>query len=244
MPTAASGYPPLDTPKPVAENVWIVDSVMRTMAVTIPVRMSVVRLRSGALWLHSPTRPTDALLRALGEFGSVRHLVAPNVVHWSFVKDWQRRFPDSVAWAAPGLRARRPVRRSGVRLDHDLSATPPAAWADDIDQTVVRGGFDVNEVAFLHRATKTLMLTDLVESFERDKVAAPLRPLVRLAGAMGPDGMAPAHYRLAVNWRRADAAAAAAQLLAWAPERVIFAHGQWFETDGTARLRRSLRWLL
>lgn len=29
-----------------------------------------------------------------------------------------------------------------------------------------------------------------------------------------------------------------------APERVIFAHGDWFRSNGTERLRRSLRWLL
>lgn len=29
-----------------------------------------------------------------------------------------------------------------------------------------------------------------------------------------------------------------------APGRVILAHGRWFETDGTARLRQSFSWLL
>ena len=28
------------------------------------------------------------------------------------------------------------------------------------------------------------------------------------------------------------------------PERVIIAHGRWFETEGAAELRRSFRWLL
>jgi hypothetical protein len=33
-------------------------------------------------------------------------------------------------------------------------------------------------------------------------------------------------------------------VLAWEPDRVIFAHGRWFERDGAAELRRSFRWLV
>jgi hypothetical protein len=61
---------------------------------------------------------------------------------------------------------------------------------------------------------------------------------------MAPDGMAPAHLRFALNRKRKEAAAAAWRLIAWEPERVIFAHRRWFDRDGTAQLRRSLRWLL
>jgi hypothetical protein len=33
-------------------------------------------------------------------------------------------------------------------------------------------------------------------------------------------------------------------MLSWQPERVVFAHGRWFERDGTARLRHAFRWIL
>ena len=42
----------------------------------------------------------------------------------------------------------------------------------------------------------------------------------------------------------AQAKALAQELVDWGPERVIFAHGKWFDRDGTTHLRRSLRWLL
>ncbi|RAI40974.1 hypothetical protein CH341_22660 [Rhodoplanes roseus] len=214
------------------------------MGLALPVRMTVVRLANGAMWLHSPTRCDDALAREITRIGPVRHLVAPNVAHWSFLKDWAARCPDATTWAAPGLRDRAPVKASGTRLDHDLGTTPPAAWASDIDQGIVPGGFGVSEVAFLHRASGTLVLTDLIENFEPEKVGPLARPLLALMGAMAPDGKAPAHLRFAINRRRAAARAVARELVAWQPERVIFAHGRWFEQDGSAALRRSLRWLL
>jgi hypothetical protein len=32
-------------------------------------------------------------------------------------------------------------------------------------------------------------------------------------------------------------------VIAWEPERVIFAHGRWFDREAAAYLRRSLSWL-
>jgi hypothetical protein len=241
----AAVYPPLNVPKPIAPDLWIVDSgPLRAMGVDIPLRMTVVRLKSGALWLHSPTYYDERLRTELEKIGPILHLVAPNIAHWSFLKDWQAHCPGVTTWAARGLRQRSQVRKSGVALDFDLGADAPNAWANEIDQALVPGGFGVNEVAFLHRPTSTLLLTDLIENFEAEKVNPLLRPLVRLVGAMAPDGKAPAYLRFAIKRKRRPAALAAHRMVAWAPERVIFAHGRWFERDGTAQLKRSLRWLL
>jgi Domain of unknown function (DUF4336) len=237
-------YPPLDVLKPVAPDIWTVDSgPLDAMGLAIPVRMTVVRLKSGDLWLHSPTRYDEGLGLELRRIGTIRHLVAPNVAHWSFLKDWQARCPGVVTWAAPGLRHRSQVKKSGVALDHDLGPSAPEAWAHDIEQAVVPGGFGVNEVAFLHCSTSTLVLTDLIQNFEPEKISPLVRPLVRLAGAMAPDGKAPVHLRFAINRKRDAAAAAARKLVGWAPERVIFAHGLWFNLDGATQLQRALRWL-
>jgi len=237
-------YPPLDVLKPVAPDLWIVDSgPLRAIGLAVPVRMTVVRLTNGELWLHSPTRYTEHLGLELGQLGSVRHLIAPNVAHWSFLKAWQARCSGAVTWAAPGLRGRRQVKNSGVVLHRDLGSSSPEAWVSDIDQVIVPGGLGLNEVAFFHRSTRTLVLTDLIENFESEKVSPLVRPLVRFAGAMAPDGKAPIHVRFAINRKREAAAEAAQRLLDWKPKRVIFAHGRWFNRDATARLRHSLRWL-
>lgn len=238
-------YMPIDTPKSVAEGVWIVDSgPLSAMGLHVPVRMTVVRLQSGELWLHSPTTFSPSLQAELERHGPIAHLVAPNIAHWQFVKDWKDRCPQATTWAVPGLRSRAPVIKSGVALDHDLGASPPAAWAGELDQLLISGGFGVNEIAFFHRASRTLILTDFVENLEPDKLGPVARPLAKLAGATAPDGMAPAHYRFAMNRRRTAVKAAAEQMLAWAPQRVIFAHGSWYDSGGTERLRRSLRWLV
>jgi len=238
-------YPPLDVLKPVAEGVWIVDSgPLRAAGMPLPVRMTVIRLGDGGMWLHSPTRHLEALRRSIEGLGPIRHLVAPNVAHWSFVKDWQLNCPDAVTWAAPNLRRRRQVRKAELRLDRDLSEASPPEWAGEIDQVVVPGGAGFREVDFFHRSSRTLVLTDLVLNLEPEKVPALMRPLGTLLGIRAPNGKAALYLRLIILARRRDAAQAASRMVAWGPERVIFTHGAWFERDGTAALRRSLSWLL
>ena len=238
-------YPPLNTPKPVADGVWVVDSEpLHPAGVAIPVRMTVIRLATGELWLHSPTRFDAVLLHELEMLGPVRHLVAPNIAHWSFLKDWQQHCPDASIWAAPNLRNRRAVKKANLRIDKDLDATAPEAWSGEIEQTIIAGGGGFREVAFLHLATRTLILTDLIVNLEPQKLPFRSRTFARMTGTLAPDGKAPAYLRLLVRLRRKEARAAADRVVGWAPKRVIFAHGAWFERDGVERLKRSLAWLL
>ncbi|ODN71774.1 DUF4336 domain-containing protein [Methylobrevis pamukkalensis] len=238
-------YPPLDLPKAVAENIWVVDSgPLKAMGLfLLPVRMTVVRLTDGSLLLHSPTRCDAALRRRLGELGPVRHLVAPNSAHWTFLEAWQAEYPSATTWAAPGLRDRSQVKKAGVRLDLDLDEADPM-WPGDLNQIHVTGLGGFHEVCLHHRASNTLILTDLVQNLEPEKLAKATRPLAALAGVTAPDGRAPIYLRAIVRAKGEPARAAARQLLALRPERVIFAHGRWFDTEATACLERSLRWLL
>ncbi|WP_152046258.1 DUF4336 domain-containing protein [Aureimonas psammosilenae] len=237
-------YPPLDVPKEVAEGVFVVDSgPIRAMGIPLPVRMSAIRLGNGGLLLHSPTRYSAALHEALERIGPIRHLVAPNSAHWTYLKEWQDHLPQAKTWAAPGLRERGQVKRSGVRLDADLGPGR-AEWDAEVDQVAVPGIGGFCEVALFHKASRTLLLTDLVQNLEPEKLPAPMRVFARLAGNAAPNGRAPAYLRAVIALRGNLAREAARRIVAFEPERVIFTHGAWFETDGAARLRRSLDWLL
>ena len=48
-------YPPLNTPKQVADGVWIVDAApVHAGGIPLPIRMMVLRLAEGGLLQHSP----------------------------------------------------------------------------------------------------------------------------------------------------------------------------------------------
>ena len=171
-PSEQSTYPPLDVLKHVAEGVLIVDSgPLRVLGMPLPVRMTVIQLPGGDLWLHSPTRFSEGLRRELDELGRIRHLVAPDIAHWTFLLEWQRNCRDVITWAAPGLRERAQVQEAAVRIDRELTVVPPLEWAAEIDQVVVRG-LNFSEVDFFHKPTRTLVLTDLVQKSRSREAAA------------------------------------------------------------------------
>jgi hypothetical protein len=239
-------YPPLDVLKPVAKDVWIVDSGPLKAAglVPLPVRMTVISLSGGGLLLHSPTHFNVELKGQMDEIGSLRHIVAPSSAHWTFVKAWQQHVPDATTWAAPGLRERSQVKKSGIRLDYDLGHATADRWPDELEQVHVPGIGGFREVCLFHVESRTLILTDLVQNLESEKLPPAFRPFAALAGVTAPHGRAPIYLRGVVRAKGDAAKVAARQLVALKPERVIFTHGRWFDTDAAARLERSLRWLL
>jgi hypothetical protein len=237
-------YEPLDTPKPVADNIWVVDSgPMHVAGMPLPVRMTVIKLADGALILHSPTQFSFALKEKLDALGRIAHLVAPNTAHWSFMREWQQHLPEAQCWAVPGLSARPVVQKSGLRIDKVLADGVSDAWGEEIEIVLIRGKGLV-EADLFHRPSRTLVLTDLIVNLEPDKLPLPMRLGGKLVGVLAPEGKAPVYARGLVKAGGDQAARAAARLVALEPERVIFAHGRWHDHDGSAHLKRSLDWLL
>ena len=236
-------YPPLDVVKAVAKGVWIVDSgPMSAMGLKLPLRMTIFRLGNGDLVLHSPTPFSAEVGKSVEALGRVRHLVAPNIAHWTFLADWQRAYPDATTWAVPGLRDRAQVRASAVRLDAELGDVAPAAWADTLDQGIVAGGAGFNETWFFHRQTRTLVLVDLIENLEPAKLPPIERLVMRAAAATR--GTTARYLRLPVRMGGLEAKEAIQAIVALDPDRVIFAHGRIFDSDGAAKLKQAFKWLV
>lgn len=241
-------YTPLNALKPLAPELWIVDGPIVHMAALgmhapFPTRMTVVRLADGGLWCHSPTAPGEALFAAVDALGPVRHLVSPNLLHYAHIAAWKRRYPQAVAWASPGVRKRAASQRIEVHFDADLDDAPPPDWADTIDQLRFRGSRVMQEIVFLHRASASLILADLIENFEAAKLPASMRWMARLGGVLDPDGKAPLDMRLTYLGHKAAARACLARLLAWQPQRVVLAHGRCYLDNAGAELSRAFRWL-
>ena len=238
-------YAPLGVLKPLGRDIWLVDGPvvrMRYVAGTLPftTRMTVARLPDGGLWLHSPVALTSGLLAEIRALGRVAALVAPNGLHWEALADWQAVFPDVETWGAPGLAEKAAAR--GYRIDHELGDTAPLAWGDAIAQVLVAGGL-MTEAVFLHRKSSTLIVTDLIENFERGRVRGGiLRFVMRFGGVVDPRGSTPRDLRLTYVGRRRQVRAAVETMLRWRPERVVLSHGRPYLRDGTAELRRAMAW--
>jgi hypothetical protein len=240
-------YPPLHTLKPVAADAWIVDGPiirfgMPWPKMPFPTRMTLLRLAGGDLFVHSPTPLTAGLREQIAEIGTPRWIVGPNRIHYWWIPDYKRAYPGAGVWLAPRIR-----EQAGARIDfqaHRLDAETGYPWDGAISTLPIAGSF-MTEVEFFHHASRTLVLTDFIENFEPGKVGSTwMRWLTRLGGVQDPHGSMPRDLRRTFKCQRAQLKAAVERMLAWEPERIVLAHGRWYDTDGSAELRRAFGWLL
>lgn len=201
-----------------------------------PTRMAVARLSDGSAWVWSPIALTEELARQVESIGPVRHVVAPNKLHHLFLAQWAGRWPEARLYAAPGL-AR---RRTDLHFHGELGDQVEAAWATDIDQALFRGSVAMVETVFFHRASRTVILCDLVQ---RLPAVPGLKGLVmRLDGLIGERGSTPREWRCTFLRRRL-ARRSRDRVLAWNPERLLIAHGQCARDGATALLQDALGWV-
>ncbi len=223
----------------VGDEIWIADGpIVPFYGFPYPTRMAVVRLENGDLWVWSPVRPTAELRGEVAVLGRVRHLVSPNKIHHLFLGEWAAAWPDARLYAPPGLARRRP----DLDFCGTLGGDPEPAWRGQIDQVVVGGSLAMDEVLFYHRRSSTCLVGDLVQRHDPATARGFKGCLMRLDGLVGEDGSTPREWR-ATFFPRTKARQAVRKALAWQPERLVIAHGEWAREDGAAVLRRGLAWL-
>jgi hypothetical protein len=225
-------------------ELWIADGpIVSFFGFAYPTRMAVVRLDAGGLWVWSPVAPTPELVEQVRALGPVRHLVSPNKLHHLFLADWLARFPDAKLWGTASTIA----KVKALRFTGALTDDPPPDWAGQIDQWHFTNSPFLDEVIFLHRASRTAIIGDLSQPFSDAFLKRHwpwwLRSLARLAGMTEGTGHAPIEIRLSFR-HRATARAKVRALIAADPERVVVAHGEIARSGGAAYLRQAFSWLL
>jgi hypothetical protein len=220
-----------------APDLWTADRPQRFAGLEVGTRMTVIRLPEQRLWLHSPVALTPELRADLGALGTPCFAVAPNRYHHLYAGEYTTAFPNLQLFVAPGLDIKRPdLRIAGV-----LDDTAPDGWRDLIDQVVLRGYPMFNEVVFFHRASHTLLTSDLVFNIHGDSPAL-TRWIFRAIAGYGHFG--PTLLERVMIRDRAAAGASLRHILSWDFDRVILAHGHVLERGGRDALRRGYAGLL
>jgi hypothetical protein len=198
--------------------------------------MTVMRLPDRMLMLHSPVKLDPELKRALGELGTVRWLLGPSKVHHLFMADYVGAFPEAALCGAPGLAEKRP----DLHFHHVLSGTPPGGWPAEVRLELVEGAPLMNEVALLHRPSRTLVLTDLVFNVRAgpENRARLFHWLVGATGRFGPHRV----IRLGIR-DRAAARRSIDRILGWDFDRIVMSHGQVVASGGRAMLEEAFSFL-
>jgi hypothetical protein len=165
----------------VPDTIWTFEQVQGIFYVTVPIRMTVVRLEGGGLLVYAPVAPTQECVRLVRELevahGAVKSIILPTVSgleHKVFVGPFARRFPQAQVFVAPdqwSFPVKLPLAWLGLPgnrtqlLSPDKSQMP---FGDEVDYEILGpiglglGPFE--EVALFHRRSHTLLLTDSLVS--------------------------------------------------------------------------------
>lgn len=242
-------YEPLNTLKEVGPGIWIVDGGIIKMdmlgfGVPFSTRMTVVKLEDQSIWIHSPIKADEGLFREIDTLGEVTHLVSPNKIHYAYIVEWKKRYPNATAWSSPGVEKRAESQNIATTFDRPLKDSAPSDWSGEIDQLIFKGSRALEEVVFFHKKSRTLILTDLIENFEPKRTSNIFfKTLYKLAGIAYPKGKTPIDLRLTFVGQKEQAREGYNRMLRWQPEKIILAHGHWYDKNGTDELKRAFKWL-
>ncbi|ESA32041.1 hypothetical protein N836_28210 [Leptolyngbya sp. Heron Island J] len=172
----------------ISDQVWTFDQIQGIFYVVVPIRMTVIRLAAGGLLVYAPVAPTPECLRLVNELvelhGDVKYIILPTVTgleHKVFVGPFARQFQAAQVYVARhqwSFPLNLPLSWLGFPggRTHWLPENPAEApFGDEFDYRVLGpvnlGIGPFSEVALLHRASKTLLVTDAVVSIPADPPA-------------------------------------------------------------------------
>lgn len=165
----------------VKDWIWTFEQVQGIFYVVVPIRMTVIRLEKGGLLVYAPVAPTPECIRLMQElvaqYGEVKYIILPTISgleHKISVGPFARHFAIAQIFVAPNQWSFPvnlplswlgfPKERTQI-LPFESSKTP---FFDEFDYAIL-GPIDLRlglfgEVAFFHRRSQTLFVTDLVIS--------------------------------------------------------------------------------
>lgn len=152
--------------KQIDQNIWVKDSYFLALGCKGSTRMTIVKTEQGLL-IHSPVELSDADIEQINTLGNVSHIVAPNLFHHMHFAACANAFPQATCWAAQGLQQ----KIDGLPTHKILDSSTPIFPADQLQQIEI-GGHKLNETAFFHRASSTLITADFLYNYRAEQYKA------------------------------------------------------------------------
>ena len=216
------------------DDLWVVHHPNRFLGMEFGVRMTIIRLASGGIMLHSPVPISDSLAAEIDQLGMVRYLIAPNLFHHLFVADAVARWPDAVLYAPAGLDEKRP----DLTIHRILGSDP---LPDGIDGCTLAGMKPLSETVLFHAPSATLICCDLLLNITQPR-GLWAKLYLTLNGINGRPGVSKVLAKSAFKDTRA-LRGSIDEILEWPFERLIVSHGDVLETDAAPILRESFQWM-
>ncbi len=220
----------------IGPEIWAAEMSFSLGPCEIGARSIIARLPDGKLWVHSPIALEPAWRAELEKLGEVAYVVAPNTFHFGHHAEWVAAYPKAKFYALPNVKLPK-----GGRFDERLSSVPPPEWSDAVQITILKASKLFREAIFCHRASQTLIATDLLFNLPpTQKVGQKIaRALMGI-----PTGPGISRFEKLLLRDKNAAKATLKTILGWHWQRLSMAHGEIIETDAKVALRVAHRGLV
>ncbi len=218
--------------KNLAENLWLLHYKLPILGEYLGRNVAVIRLNSSELVIHS-TGPFSAEdVAAISAVGTPAFLVEAITLHDTFAEQGRAAFPHIPYFAPEGF-------SETVGFPTESLSQPPAAWQGELDVLELAGKSSAPEFVFLHRPSRTLIVTDLAFNVEDDApLGVRLMSLLQVGIQHSPGMPRPEKFMIGDK----DAFKQSLDtLMNWDFDRVIVGHGEPIETGGKARMAEEFR---
>ena len=146
------------------KSIWVHEDEMQLIGMRMDLRMTIVRLEDGGLWVYSPTNFSPELQSKVDALGPVKHLLAPSNGHNMWLEQWQKAYPEAQVWVSAGIPKKLPKLQNYRILGDANDEQAPPPWSEDFDHAFMAGVPFFCENVFLHRASASLLVCDLVQN--------------------------------------------------------------------------------
>jgi hypothetical protein len=214
----------------IAENLWIKRYSLNLLGGHQDRVVTIIRLASGELIIHSTGPFTLADVTEIEALGKPGWMTDSMLRHDTFAKQGRAAFPNIPYLAPEGFAER-------AHVDCKLLLPAPAAWDAEVQVLLIEGMPKAKEHVFLHKPSRTLIVADLVFNFGHTTGWTSFFRSVLMGVKTHPD--AARLYPLQVKDRHAYDRSVR-ELLTWDFDRIIVGHNEVVESEGKARLKQAL----
>lgn len=220
--------------KKVDSGLWLISQPVEIGPIKMKSTSTVIRLDDESLWINSPPKLNDQLIEELRILGRIKYVIAPNLQHHLFFRQFLNAFPEAQGFCSPGLK---------IMNENDISLNNPVnfPWKDEIQGLYIEGLPVLNETIWYHQNTSTLIVTDLLFNFSKDNKGL-MRFFARILGVFEKLKMSRTMKLMIKDKTRFKDSIK--KISDWDIKRIVLAHDQVIEKDCNLKIKDAFSWIL
>jgi len=211
---------------------WVDEVPFKLLGFNFGNRMTCIKMEDDSLFLHSATKFNNVTFEEIRILGEPKFLVAPSLMHNLFVMDWKKKSIAAQVLAPANIKK----VHADIVLDEAAEKEIETLFNGEITCIALKGMPVIQEYAFIHHSSRTLILTDIAFNFG-DDVKGWDKLFLKLYGAYNKFG--PTITIRALIKNKMAFSESLKKIALHDFDRIIVSHGRIVEKDGKQRFNQA-----